>query len=87
MKDELDKVFETPEESLAYYLKSMPNSLMLVFQREFIRRKKVTALEQAAEKMKILLQKASVVFIDDDLDWGVQTKTALAEYEAIKKGQ
>ena len=37
-KDPLDAVFETPEQSLAIYLNSMPKSLKAVFQREFIRR-------------------------------------------------
>lgn len=36
--DPLEKVFETPEESLAWYLKQMPASLIPVFQREFMRR-------------------------------------------------
>lgn len=39
-KDPLDKVFETPEESLAFYLKAMPPSLFAVFEREFMRRPK-----------------------------------------------
>lgn len=39
-KDPLDAVFETPEQSLAIYLNSMPKSLKSVFQREFMRRPK-----------------------------------------------
>lgn len=38
MNDPLEIVFETPEESLAWFLKSMPSSLIPVFQREFMRR-------------------------------------------------
>lgn len=39
-EDPLDAVFETPEQSLAHYLKAMPKSLWDVFQREFVRRPK-----------------------------------------------
>ena len=39
-KDPLDAVFETPEQSLAIYLKAMPKPLWDVFQREFMRRPK-----------------------------------------------
>ncbi len=38
MIDPLEAVFETPEESLARYLRSMPKSLIPVFEREFMRR-------------------------------------------------
>lgn len=36
--DPLDAVFETKEESLAHFLRSLPASLIPVFEREFMRR-------------------------------------------------
>lgn len=38
MNDPLDEVFETHEQSLAIFLKSMPKALIPVFEHEFMRR-------------------------------------------------
>lgn len=45
MNDPLDAIFETPEESLAHFLKSMPKTLVPVFQREFMRRPTTGAVD------------------------------------------
>jgi len=45
VNDPLDVVFETPEESLAHYLRAMPKSLIPVFEREFMRRPTTGAVD------------------------------------------
>lgn len=45
MNDPLDVIFETPEQSLAIFLKSMPKTLIPVFQREFMRRPTTGAVD------------------------------------------
>ena len=47
MNDPLDVVFETPEESLVYFLRTMPKSLIPVFEREFMRRPTTGAVDVA----------------------------------------
>ena len=47
--DPLDVIFETPEESLAHYLRAMPEPLWKVFDREFMRRPKEKDAPQQKE--------------------------------------
>lgn len=51
--DPLDKVFATPEERLAYFLKTMPTSLVPIFQREFIRQSMCAIAKRAAVELVV----------------------------------
>jgi len=67
--DPLDMVFETPEESLAHYLRAMPKSLIPVFEREFMRRPTTGAGDLASPSDEGRCIHGLLICSYCDLDW------------------